>query len=128
MKGPISASPILLAVSDLFFLTKIRTSLESQGLEVIVATREEEVLAKAEAKRPALIILDLGLSSLNPVGLVNRLRQFPSLRDLPVLGFTHHAQIDTWEKDLQGIKVKVVPNSFISSNIKDIVGIIDNII
>jgi PleD family two-component response regulator len=116
---------ILVAITDLFFLSKIRTALENQDCTVRVATQSQQILKEALDQKPALIVLDLGLSALDPVHLIQELRGIPELHNLPVLGYTNHAQVPNWEEKLKDKTTKVVPNSYISSNITNIVGILD---
>jgi PleD family two-component response regulator len=117
---------VLVAITDLFFLSKIRTALESQGCTIRVATKSEQILKEALAQKPSLIVLDLGLPALDPVRLVEELRGNPELHTLPVLGYTNHTQVPYWEEKLNDKTTKVVPNSYISSNITNIVGILNN--
>jgi PleD family two-component response regulator len=116
---------ILIAITDLFFLSKVRTALENQGCTVRVATQSQHILKEALDQKPSLIVLDLGLSTLDPVHLIQELRGIPELHNLPVLGYTNHVQVPNWEEKLKDKTTKVVPNSYISSNITNIVGILD---
>jgi len=116
---------ILIAVGDLFFMSKLKTALESQGCAVRVASQASLILKMALGEKPALLILDLGLAGLDPVAIIRELRESPGLVELPVLGYTNHTQVPFWEQKLTSKNVKVVPNSYISSNISNIVGVMD---
>jgi DNA-binding NtrC family response regulator len=116
-------STILLAIADLFFLSKIKTALEAQGCTVRVATQVQPILKEAADQTVSLIILDLAISTLDPVQLVHEIRRTESLGNLPVLCYINHTQVPSWEEKLKNNLVKVVPNSFISSNIANIVGL-----
>jgi len=115
---------VLLAITDLFFLSKIRTALETQGCAVRVAAQSQRIIKEALDQKPSLIILDLSLSTVDPVQLIQELRRIPELNHLPVLGYTNHTQVPNWEEKIKDNKTKVVPNSYISSNIKSIVVLI----
>jgi DNA-binding response OmpR family regulator len=115
---------ILVAIDDLFFLSKITTALNAQGCTVRVATQVQAILKEAVDQKPSLMILDLGIGTLDPAQLIQEVRRLPQLIDLPVLCYTNHTQVPSWEEKLKDNSVKVVPNSFISSNISSIVGLI----
>jgi len=116
---------ILVAISDLFFLSKIKTALEAQGCTVRVAAQVQAILKEALDQKPSLMILDLGIATLGAVQLIREIRRTDQLKDLPVLCYTNHTQVPDWEEKLKDDSVKVVPNSFISSKISNIVGLID---
>jgi DNA-binding NtrC family response regulator len=117
-------STILLAIADLFFLSKIKTALEAQGCIVRVATQVQPILKEAVDQAVSLLILDLGISTLDPVQLLQEIRRTEPLGNLPVLCYINHTQVPAWEEKLKDNLVKVVPNSFISSNIVNVVGLI----
>jgi len=115
---------VLIATTDLFFMSKIKTALEAQGCRVLVATQTQQILKVAHDQSPALMILDLGLSMIDPAVLIQEIRRAPNIKDLPVLCYTSHTQVPTWEANLKDGRTKVVANSYISSNLNSIVGLI----
>lgn len=115
---------ILIAITDLFFLSKIKTALEAQGCTVRVATQAQPLLKDAVDQKPSLMILDLGIATMDPVHLIQEVRRIPQLRDLPVLCYTNHTQVPSWEEKIKDNTVRVVPNSYLSSNIGNVVGLI----
>ncbi|MBI3811534.1 MAG: response regulator [Nitrospirae bacterium] len=115
---------ILVAIDDLFFLSKITTALKAQGCTARVATQLQAILKDAVDQKPSLVILDLGIGTLDPAQLIQEVRRLPQLIDLPVLCYTNHTQVPSWEEKLKDTAVKVVPNSYISSNICSVVGLI----
>ena len=115
---------ILVAITDLFFMSKITTALKAQGCTVRVATQVQPLLKEAVDQKPSLMILDLGIASLDPAHLIQEVRRIPQLKDLPVLCYTNHTQVPSWEVKLKDNAIKVVPNSFLSSNISNIVGLL----
>lgn len=115
---------VLVAITDLFFLSKINTSLKDQGCTVRVATQAQPLLKDAVDQKPSLMILDLGIDTMDPVHLIQEVRRIPQLKDLPVLCYTNHTQVPSWEEKIKDHAIRVVPNSYISSNIGNIVGLI----
>jgi len=115
---------VLVVIADLFFLSKITTALKAQGCTVCVATQIQPILRDAVDQKPSLMILDLGIATLDPAQLIQEVHSLPPLKDLPVLCYTNHTQVPSWEEKLKDRAIKVVPNSYISSNIGSIVGLI----
>jgi CheY-like chemotaxis protein len=116
---------VLIAIDDLFFLSKIKTALESQGCIVRIASQSPSLLKMALEQVPSLVILDLGLSTLDPPAFLDTLRATAGLSRLPVLCYTNHTRVPEWEKRLKDNNVKVVPNSYISSGITDVMGLLE---
>jgi len=116
---------VLVAITDLFFLSKIRTALESQGCVVRVAAQSKQILKEAVDHKLSLLIIDLGLSTEDPALLIQQLRRIPDIHNLPVLCYASHTQVQSWEERLKDKMTKVVSNSYISSNINNIVEILN---
>jgi len=70
------------------------------GWEVVLATNGEECLAKAASDRPDLILLDCMMPKLDGYETCRRLKQDPSLRDIPVIFLTAKAQETEVKKGL----------------------------
>ncbi len=115
---------VLVVITDLFFLSKINTALKAQGCTVCMATQVQPILKEAVDQKPSLMILDLGIATMDPVQLIQEVRRIPQLKDLPVLCYTNHTQVLSWEEKIKDKAVRVVPNSYISSNIGNVVGLI----
>ena len=113
---------VWLVVSDLFFLSKLRTSLVAQGCTVKVTPNPEDLL-KASLAGNDLIILDLGLPGMPPAEIIRKLRE-SGPKDIPVLAFTNHARIPLMTETINDANTKVVSNSFVSDNISNVVGLI----
>ena len=70
------------------------------GWEVLLATNGEECLARAASDRPDLILLDCMMPKLDGYETCRRLKQDPSLRDIPVIFLTAKAQESEVKKGL----------------------------
>jgi CheY-like chemotaxis protein len=125
MSQSMSHLNVLIAIDDLFFLSKIKTALESQGCTVRVASQSPSLLKMASEQVPSLLILDLGLSNSDPPAFLDALRATTGLSRLPVLCYTNHTRVPEWEERLKDKNVKVVPNSYISSGITNILGLLE---
>jgi CheY-like chemotaxis protein/two-component sensor histidine kinase len=66
----------------------LRTYLESEGYEAVVAADGESGIAAARASAPAAIILDVLLPGIDGWEVLRRLKADPGLRDVPVVVVT----------------------------------------
>lgn len=69
---------VLVIDDEQAILRFLRASLEENGLSVIEATTGRSALALAAAKRPSVILLDIGLPDLDGIEVLKRLRQWSS--------------------------------------------------
>ena len=63
----------------------IRHYLESSGMEVVRASRGEEVLEIVAKEKPDAVVLDLMLPGINGFEVCRRLKADPKTRDVPVV-------------------------------------------
>lgn len=75
-------------------LRVIVESLEGQGYRIVVATRGEEALKRADYVQPDLILLDVMMPDLNGFEICRRLKAQPCTRDIPVIFMTSLASVD----------------------------------
>ena len=81
----------LAVLEDLFFTVKINEAAKRAGLSVSFVKSQRDALDQA-ADHPALIILDLNFTSVEPVQLVQKLKADPDLRKISLLGYVSHVQ------------------------------------
>lgn len=97
---PLNATkqPLILAVDDdednLFLLTEVLRPLSCLS---ITATRGEVALVLAQNCQPDLILLDVMLPDFNGIEVVQRLRQNPQTRNIPVIAVTALARTEDRE-------------------------------
>ncbi|HTM57779.1 MAG TPA: hypothetical protein VL123_05130 [Candidatus Udaeobacter sp.] len=86
--NPANRRAILVAVPDLFFLTRIRAVAEASRATVVEC--EPPALAeRVREARPDLVILDLHAPG-DPLAAVRSLKSDPILASVPVVGFYSH--------------------------------------
>jgi len=83
---------ILAVVDDLFFIVKINDAAKRAGLLVEFLKSEQDLLEKALAERPALLIVDLNCTSVPPLPLISRVKREAALKGLSVIAFVSHVQ------------------------------------
>jgi len=81
---------ILLAEDDEGTRLSICDYLELEGYSVVMAANGEEALRKVFDDQPQLIITDIGMPFLDGYALIQKVRQHPPFRLLPVIFLTAH--------------------------------------
>lgn len=104
---------ILVAVSDIFFYTKIRDAFLPQGYKLERLRTGDDWQTRALASQPMGIIINMNDDRLNASDIVKTLRTLPQTQALPILAFANHEEVQTWKlaKDL-GIQKIVSRNEF----------------
>ncbi|MFB3776729.1 MAG: response regulator [Bryobacteraceae bacterium] len=88
---------ILALVADLLFTVKISDAAKRAGLQVEFVKGEKELLEKAESK-PALIILDLNCSGVQPLRLIGKVKANPELSRTSLLAYVSHVDGELKQK------------------------------
>jgi len=93
MPAPIAgARKLLVVMSDLLFRSKIDEVARRLGLELRVAKSPEQLDRQLAAGEPAIAIVDLEETSLDPFVAIARVRT--AAPHTPVLGFAGHGNVD----------------------------------
>jgi CheY-like chemotaxis protein len=72
----------------------MRRLLEMSGYRVLEAVNGEEAVELAKRERPGLILMDLSLPQLDGLAATRRIRQYPELRDVPIVAVSAHDTAD----------------------------------
>ena len=102
---------ILVVNNDLIWGTKIAEVVLQAGLQYVLVKTEQEVMDQARLLRASLIVIDLGVKSLDAMALIKRLKQDAKLKEVPVLGYTFHTDQETWQKGVAAGCDQVVARS-----------------
>lgn len=117
---------ILVAVSDVFFYTKLRDALKPQGYQLEKARTQAEVSEKAGALRPAAVILNINDESLDAFKALEALKGDDRSKTIPVLAFANHEEVDNWRRAQQLGVTKIVSRNEFSSRtlqlVEEVVG------
>jgi PleD family two-component response regulator len=117
---------ILIAVSDVFFYTKVRDALKPQGYTLEKARTEREVSEKAGALHPAAVILNINDEALDAFKALEALKGDERSKAIPVLAFANHEEVDNWKRAQQLGVTKIVSRNEFSSKtlalIQEVVG------
>jgi PleD family two-component response regulator len=85
---------ILVAVDDLLFSSKIRTTAKQTGVDVVFARTPAEILERARTLVPSLVIFDLNSAKADPIATVESMKADASLASIRTLGFVSHVHTD----------------------------------
>jgi response regulator RpfG family c-di-GMP phosphodiesterase len=104
---------ILVAVSDIFFYTKIRDAFLPHGYKLERLRTGDDWQKKALQCRPIGLIINMNDDRLNATDILKSIQALPRIPSLPILAFANHEEIGTWKqvKDL-GIQKIVSRNEF----------------
>lgn len=115
------STTILVAVTDIFFYTKVRDALRPQGYTLERIRNQDEVAEKAASANPAALILNMNDLAVDAFKALETIQGNPALRALPILAFANHEEVDTWRRAKElGVTTVVSRNEF-SARTKDLV-------
>ena len=89
---------ILVAVTDIFFYTKVRDALLPQGYRLEKARTQDDILEKATAGSPAVVLLDMNDRAIDAFQALEALKSNPRFKTIPVLAYASHEDVDTWNR------------------------------
>ncbi len=112
---------ILVAVNDIFFYAKLRDVLRAGGYTIERARSQDEVQAKAQALRPAALVLNMNDPGLYGLQALAQLKAGSQLPSLPVLAFANHEEVETWQKAKELGVTKIVSRNEFSSRTRELV-------
>ena len=94
------ARPILVAVNDLFFSSKLEAAARGLGVSLRCLATCQQVLEAGRQELPPLIIVDLNSAAGDPVGLVRSLKGDPKTQGIPIVGFLSHVEVELRQQAL----------------------------
>jgi CheY-like chemotaxis protein len=111
---------ILVAVDDLLFSSKIRTTARQAGVELTFARTPGDILSQARALKPSLVIFDLNSPKIDSINTVEALRHDPELAAIPTMGFVSHVDTRTILAARQAGVDEVMARSAFAANLEKI--------
>ncbi|MBH0201388.1 MAG: histidine kinase [Nitrospira sp.] len=89
---------ILVAITDLFFYTKVRDALRQPDYQLEKARVQQDIIEKALSTDPGVIIFDMNDLTLDAFQALEQLKADPRLKDIPTLAFANHEEVETWNR------------------------------
>ena len=112
---------ILVAITDIFFYTKVRDALLSNGYRIEKARQQQDIANKAASVNPSAVILDMNDLSLDAFQALDTLRADPRFKAIPTLAFANHEEVETWNRAKALGVTKIVSRNEFSSRTRDLV-------
>ena len=112
---------VLVAVTDVFFYTKVRDALLPKGYKLERARSQEDIGGKASAIHPAAVILNMNDETLNAFQALETLKSDPHSKNIPILAFANHEEVETWNRARSMGVTKIVSRNEFSSRTRDLV-------
>lgn len=111
---------VLVAVDDLFFVSKITATAQQLAIPLRFAHSQDEVIALALSEQPTLLIVDLNSTRCSPLETIAQLKDDADLRHIPIVGFLSHVQADLKVKATMVGCDRVMPRSVFSAHLPKI--------
>jgi len=112
---------ILVAVTDIFFYTKVRDALMSKGYKIERARTQQDIAEKAMAASPSAFILNMNDDRLDAFQALETLKADAGLKTIPILAFANHEEVDTFNRARALGVTKIVSRNEFSARLKDLV-------
>jgi PleD family two-component response regulator len=112
---------ILVAVSDVFFYTKIRDALLPKGYVLERARTQDDVPAKAESLHPCAMILNMNDEKLDAFQALEQIKGQDRFKAIPVLAFANHEEVDTWKRAKELGVTKIVSRNEFSNKTRELI-------
>ena len=112
---------ILVAVTDIFFYTKVRDALMSKGYKIERARTQQDIAEKALAATPSAFILNMNDEGLDAFQALETLKADTSMEAIPILAFANHEEVDTFNRARALGVTKIVSRNEFSARLKDLV-------
>jgi PleD family two-component response regulator len=115
-----SEKMVLVAVTDIFFYTKVRDALKPKGYRLERARSQSDIAEKASATTPTAVILNMNDEILDAFQALETLKADPRFQDIPTLAFANHEEVDTWNRAKALGVTKIVSRNEFSARMSDL--------
>ncbi|MDQ6734089.1 MAG: histidine kinase [Nitrospirota bacterium] len=112
---------ILVAVTDIFFYTKIRDALLPHGYLLERARTQEDFSEKLGKSAPSAIILNMNDEKVDAFDALRRVQGNQVGTSIPTLAYANHEEVDTWRKAKELGVTKIVSRNEFSARTRGLV-------
>lgn len=116
-----SPKTILVAITDLFFYTKVRDALRQPEYQLEKARTQQDIIDKAVSASPRVILFNMNDLTLDAFQALEKLKADPQLKSIPTLAFANHEEVDTWNRAKSLGVTKVVSRNEFSARTRELV-------
>src|SRR5438105_11740341 len=110
---------VLAVLEDLFFTVKINEAAKRAGLGITFVKSEHDVMEQLK-HHPALIILDINFSGIDPLQLIRKLKSDEQSKGISVIGYLSHVQGELKQQAQEAGCDMVLARSAFSQNLPQI--------
>ena len=111
---------ILVAVTDIFFYTKVRDALKA-GYRLEKARTQQDIAEKTAAASPAGVILDMNDLTIDAFRAIETLKANPRSKAIPILAYANHEEVETWNRAKALGVTKIISRNEFSARTRDLV-------
>ena len=111
---------VLVAITDVFFYTKVRDALVPRGYMIEKARLQQDISEKASAIGPVAVILDMNDMTLDAFQALETLKGDPRSKAIPILAFANHEEVDTWKRAKALGVTKIVSRNEFSARTREL--------
>ena len=111
---------VISVVDDMFFVSKIRATGKALGLIVKFPRTLEAFRDTVNDEPPNLILIDLHNSKVDAMALAKELKSDEKLREIPLLGFYSHVQMELQRQAAEAGFDEVLPRSLFARDLAQI--------
>lgn len=119
--GHVSSKTVLVAITDLFFYTKVRDALHRPEYLLEKARTQQDIVDKALSASPGVIIFNMNDPTLDAFPALEQLKADPRLKGIPTLAFANHEEVNTWNRARALGVTKVVSRNEFSARTRELV-------
>lgn len=112
---------ILVAVTDIFFYTKIRDALLPHGYLLERARTQEDFSEKLGKSAPSAILLNMNDEKIDAFDALRHVQNIHSGTRIPTLAYANHEEVDTWRKAKELGVTKIVSRNEFSARTRGLV-------
>ena len=112
---------ILVAITDLFFYTKVRDALRQPDYQLEKARLQHDILDKGISTSPSVIIFNMNDLTLDAFQALEQVKADPRLRTIPTLAFANHEEVETWNRAKALGVTKIVSRNEFSARTRELV-------
>jgi CheY-like chemotaxis protein len=112
---------IIVVVTELLFQEAIELAVTGENSECLVISDDETLQAALQETNPEVILMDIGLSTLDGPSLVQKLKQNPSTRAIPLVVFGNQLRADLMQDAQEAGADLVLPKSAFREQLPEII-------
>jgi PleD family two-component response regulator len=116
-----SPKTILVAITDLFFYTKVRDALRPPEYQLEKARTQQDIIDKAVSASPRVILFNMNDLALDAFQALEDLKADARLKSIPTLAFANHEEVDTWNRAKALGMTRIVSRNEFSARTRDLV-------